>query len=401
MSRDAHEPPDPMSWEDAPRPHGLRRWLMPLIAGAVVVAVAALVLASRSGEAGRLAIQPTAAPRDRSAAEASESTALSPRALSPFAVATETAGDGPLLDGAPDLTLVVGHRERLALIEVATGDTRQMRLPRSRQPPPGLDSMFRVGSDLIVNHHNAVIRVTPTEARPTQIAVNRHAIPTFDDRSLWVVDELVSAIPTTATRVAPDGSVIDRVRLPAVARPIAGRDDGLLVSAPGGVGLVSGDDAAEVTSTGELVATDGERIARVDCEAAVRCLIVLGTLDDPDQVRAQLAEEHIPAGYYGLPIGAYSPDGRWLALPLYQVDNVGALERPWIAVIDTLTASEVTRVQGPFTQGFSALPLAWSANSEWLFVGSEDGITTWNATDGQTRPLRLNMEAPRAIAVLG
>lgn len=389
-----------MTWEE-PQARGLRRWLVPLIAGVALVTTAGLVLASRSADTGRLAIQPSPDPQARSGAEATAPAALSPRALSPFAVATEIAGDGPLLEGAPDLTVVVGHREQLALIDLATGDTRQMRLPRSRRPPPGLDSMFRVGSDLIVNHHNAVIRVTPGQTRPMRIAVDRHAIPTFDDASLWVIDELVSATPTTATRVAPDGTVIDRVRLPAVARPIAGTDDGLLVSAPGGVGLVSGDGATEITSAGELIATDGERIARVDCEAAVRCLIVLGTLNDPDQVRAQLAEEHIPAGYYGLPTGAYSPDGRWLAVPLYQVDDVGALERPRIAVIDTVTGGEVAHIQGPFTQGFSALPLAWSADSEWLFVASEDGVTSWNATTGQERRLRLNMESPRAIAVLG
>jgi hypothetical protein len=366
-----------------------------------LVATAVAVLAWRSDNAGRLAIQPTADPRGRSGDDEATPAALSPRALSPFAVATEISGDGPLLDGAPDLTLVIGHRERLALIDVDTGDTRQMRLPRPPRPPPGLDSMFRVGSDLIVNHHNAVIRVTPAQRQPIQIAVDRHAIPTFDEASLWVVDELVSATPSTATRVAPDGSVIERVRLPAVARPIAGTEDGLVVTAPGGIGLVSGDDATEITSAGDLVATDGERIARVDCEAAVRCLVVLGTLDQPDQVRAQLAEEDIPAGYYGLPTGAYSPDGRWLALPLYQVDNAGALERPWIVVIDTVTGGAVTRIQGPFTQGFSALPLAWSADSEWLFVASEDGITGWNATAGRQHPLRLNMEPPRAIAVLG
>jgi hypothetical protein len=201
--------------------------------------------------------------------------------------------------------------------------------------------------------------------------------------------------------VALDGTVIDRVRLPAVSRPIAGTEDGLVVSAPGGIGLVTGDDAVEITASGELIAADGQRMAWIDCEAAVRCLIVMGTFDDPDQVRAELAEGDIPAGYYGLPTGAYAPDGRWLALPLYRVDNSGALERPRISIINTATGAEVTRIDGPITQAFSALPLAWSPDSEWLFVASEDGITSWNATTGEARPLPLNMETPRAIAVLG
>jgi hypothetical protein len=48
---------------------------------------------------------------------------------------------------------------------------------------------------------------------------------------------------------------------------------------------------------------------------------VLGTIADSDQVRAQLADEQIPAGYYGLPTGAFSPDGQWLAFPLYRIDG--------------------------------------------------------------------------------
>lgn len=390
-----------MTWEDAPRPRGPRRWLVPAIVGVVLVAAAGFTLASRSEGTGRLAIGPT--PRaEGSAPDATptEPARLSPQPLAPLDVASEVTGTGPLFDGAPGLTLVVGHRERLALIDMATGDIRQVQLPPSSRPPPGVGAMFSVGPDVIVNHHNTVIRLTPGEGSPVRVAEDRRAIPTFDDASIWISDELTSAVASTAARVALDGAILDRVRLPAVSRPVAGTADGLVVSSPGSITLVKGDGAEEITSSGDLIATNGRQVARVDCDAALRCLIVLGTLDNPDQARTPLDEENMPAGYFGLPTGAYSPDGRWVAVPLYQIDGAGTLERPWITVIDAATGAEAVRVQGPFTQAFSALPLAWSPDSEWLFVASQDGITSWNATTGQTRPLALNMEPPRALSVV-
>jgi hypothetical protein len=391
-----------MTWEDPPRPRSPRPWLVPTIASVVLLVAAAFVLAARSDGTGRLTIRPTPDAEGTSRPDATTTEPRrSQRLLTPFAVASEVTGDGPLFDGAPDLTLVVGHRERLALVDVQRGDIHYVELPRSSRPRPGLGTMFSVGPDVIINHHNTVIRLTHGLDSPIQMAVDSRAIPTFDDASLWVSDELTSAVASTAARVALDGTVLDRVRLPAISRPIAGTADGLVVAAPGSISMVNGDGATEITSSGDLIASNGRQVARADCDAAVHCLIVLGTIDNPDQTRTPLAEEDIPAGYFGLPTGAYSPDGRWVAIPLYQIDDVGTLDRPWIAVIDTATGAEKARVEGPFTQAFSALPLAWSADSQWLFVASQDGITSWNAATGEARRLALNMETPRALAVAG
>jgi hypothetical protein len=375
---------------------------MPVIAGVVLIAAAGLVLAGRPDATGRLAIGPTPRAEDASRADSlTTGSILSQRLLRPFAVASEVTGDGPLFDGAPDLTLVIGRRERLALVDIMRGDIQYVELPQSSRPRPGLGTMFTVGSNVVINHHNTVIRLPTGEDRPVQMAQDSRAIPTFDDASIWISDELTSAVASTAARVALDGTVLDSVRLPAVSRPIAGTADGLVVSAPGSISLINSDGAKEISSSGDLIASNGRQVARAHCDAAVHCRIVLGTLDDPDQTQTPLAEEDIPAGYFGLPTGAYSPDGRWVAIPLYHLDEVGTLERPWIAVIDTATGAEKLRVEGPFTEAFSALPLAWSADSKWLFVASQDGITSWSAETGEVHRLALNIEPPRALTVAG
>jgi hypothetical protein len=391
-----------MTWEAPPPPSGPRRWLVPAIVGVVAVAAATVVFASRPNDAGRLTIGPSQRPEAPAQVTATPSAPdrLSVRSLDRPGIASEIPGAGPVFDGAPELTLIVGHRERLAFVDTATGDVRQVPLPRSARPPPGVTAIFSVGADVIVNHHNTVLRLTPDGGDTVRVTEDHRAIPTFDDASVWVSDELASAVASTAARVTLDGDVLERVRLPAVSRAVAGSADGLVVTSPGGISLVHGDGAEEITPSGDLVASNGRQLARVDCDAAVRCLLVLGTLDDPDQARTPLEEQHIPAGYYGLPTGAYSPDGRWVAVPLYQIDRTGALDRPWITVIDTATGVEAFRAEGPFTQTVSALPLAWSPDSEWLFLASRNGIAAWNADSGAVDMLTLDMESPRALAVI-
>lgn len=371
---------------------------MPTVVVVLVLLAAGALAATRSRDTGSSLTATTEVTPD---VAASGPASLSTQTLDPLEVTSEIAGRGPVLGGAADLTVVAGRRETLTLIDTATGDIRQVRLPRSSRPPPGLGTMFTVGPDLLINHHSAVIRLTPEAGgTPVLLAEQQRAIPTFDDATVWITDGLTSAVAATATRVALDGTVIERVRLPAVARPVAGTADGLVVSAPGGIAVVNADGGEEITGSGELVATDGRHLAWVDCESAIRCLLMLGTIDDPDRARAALAPEDVPAGYFGLPTGAFSPDGRWLAFPLYRIDDTGTLERPWITVVDVATGVEVFRAQGPFTQAFSAVPLAWSPDSLWLFVASQEGITSWNTQTREATPVELDMEPPRGLAVL-
>jgi len=390
-----------LTWEDAQRPGGLRRWLLPAAAVIAVTAFAAVALASRGDDPGLLAVGPASDPPRSPDAAATGPTALPVTRLEPLEITSEVRGRGTRLAAAAGLTLVAERRDQLALIDTGTGGVRQVRLPPSSRPPPGLDGMFTAGPDLIVNHHGSVLRISPGEDRPVLLAEGHRAIPTYgDDDSIWMSDGLTRAVASTAMRVARDGTVLERVRLPAIVRPVAGTGDGLVVADPGGISMVNAGGGAEIDADGELVATDGERIAWADCEAGVRCVVVLGTVDDPDRTRIPLDPEDIPAGYFGLATGTFSPDGRWLVFPRYRVDGSGALERPWITVVDTTTGAEVFRVQGPFTQDSSALPLAWSPDSRWLFVASAEGMATWNSATRASATADVDLESPRGLAVL-
>ena len=374
-----------------------------MVVGVAALAVGATTLASRSADRGTLALDPTIEQQRDSTddAVAAGPENLPMRPLGPVEITSEVAGDNDLLPDAAGLTLVAGRRDHLSLIDLATGDIRTVRLPRSPRPPPGRSAMLSMGTDLIISRNGTVISVAGGDGRTLLIAERQRMIPTYGDGgSIWMTDGMQSAAASTAMRVAPDGTLLERVDLPAITRPVAGSAEGLLVSTPGGVSMVNADGGEEITPTGQLVAADGERIAWVDCEAGVHCVVVLGTVDDPDQARLPLARQDVPAGYFGLPTGTYSPDGRRLAFPVYRINQWGTMERPSITIIDTATAGEAFRVQGPFRQDNSALPLAWSPDSRWLFVASRDGVTAWNADTTEMTVLDITIDPPWGLAVL-
>jgi hypothetical protein len=390
-----------LTWEDAQRPGGPRRWLLPAVAVTALLALAAVALASRGDDRGLLAVGPASDPPRSPDPGANGPTTLPVTRLEPLEITSEVRGRGIGVPSAEGLTLVAERRDQLALIDAATGGVRHIRLPPSSRPPPGLDGMFTAGSDLIVNHHGSVLRISAGDDRPVLLAEGHRAVPTHDSEgSIWVSDGLLRAVASTAMRIAPDGTVLERVRLPAIVRPIAGTGDGLVVSDHGGISVVDAGGGEEIDADGELVATDGEHIAWVDCQVGVRCVVVLGTVDDPDRTRVPLDPEDIPAGYFGLATGTFSPDGRWMAFPRFRVDGSGALERPWITVVDTTTGAEVFRVRGAFTQDNSILPLAWSPDSRWLFVASAEGMATWNSATHESATSDLDLESPRGLAVL-
>lgn len=389
-----------MNWEDAPRPDRPRRRLAVIaVVAAAILGGTALLVAADDG-AGQLRVRPTGSPRDPVQDPAATPSALPATALEPLAVASRRPGDGPLLPDGEAYTIVASQREQLTFIDTATGAARDVDLPPASRPAAGVEAMFASGDDVIVDHHGTVLRIR-RDGSPVRIANRGHALPTTDAAgSVWLSDALSSAVTSTVMRVAPDGAVLERVTLPAIARPVAGTADGLVVWAPGNISVVRGGGVREVTGSGQLIATDGRRVAWVDCAASVECVVVLGTTDDPAQVRRPLDPDDIPGGYYGLPTGTYSPDGRWLAFPIYRIGGRGVLERPWVTVVDTATGAQVWQTRGPFTRTFSSLPLAWSPDSAWLFVASRDGVTAWRSGAETATMLPLEGAPPRALAVL-
>jgi WD40 repeat protein len=264
--------------------------------------------------------------------------------------------------------------------------------------------LFTVGDHVISNAVDHVLAMTGPDQQTTRLARNHFALPTFDDTSVWVRGSLYGVVGTSLLlRLRLDGTVTDRIVVPAVAQPRAGIADGVLLSTPSGIHIASGDGVRRITASGELLAVSADRrLAWLDCAADLSCYIVIGTLDDPDQVRVPIAPNEVTTGDIGLPLGRFSPDGRQLALPLLRF-GVGEMNmmnaHGAVAILDTATGSEMTRIQNPLSEAYEGSPFEWSPDGRFLFVGLGSILSAWDADTGDLTELDDRPNPIRGLAV--
>lgn len=387
-----------MNWEEPRGPTGRRRWVVPVVAVVAIVLIAGAVLLSRDPSPATLSVGPTQPAAEDRAAAAVDPADFARRRLPPVETTTERPGSGPLLTDA-DLTLIAADDRGLQTIDLATGALRRIQILRPSRASLS-DTVFTVGDTVVVDADTEVVALPPATPRPARVAANHRAIPTIDDGSVWVIDAFSPFVNATATRVGLDGTIHDRVGLTAVAEPLVGTADGLIVAAPGAIVAVAGDGQRRLIARGTALATDGDRLAWLQCTDDRSCVVNIGTVDDPARVSRSLDPTVLPAGYFGLfglPIGAFSPDGRWLALPLYG-SRSGRPEDVTVTVIDTATGTEAFRADGSTITSF-ATPLTWSPDSRWLLFMSGGDVRVWPAGGRRAMVLDVDVRAVRALAV--
>jgi hypothetical protein len=300
----------------------------------------------------------------------------------------EVDGAGPLVPSAPEVQIVAADFvSRLQLIDLATGDIEALEVfSGGRRTRP--DGLQRVGDAMVLDVGGDVVRVDEERRSPIMVARGHRSIPTSDDASVWVYDGQPMVSGGTASRVDFDGEIRQRVDLPAVAQPLAGTAEGLLVRTPGTVSLIAADGERTRVAPGQGLVSDGRRLAWLDCTQDLRCFVVTGTVDDPDQVRVELDSEDLPVGLEAIG-GAFSPDGRWLALPLIRRERNFAADDHDIAIIDLTLGAQAQRVEG--SPLVSPTPVAWSDDSRWLAISSGSGIRLWSARTNQVAALDVRL----------
>jgi hypothetical protein len=389
-----HDRPVTAGWERPPQSGGRRWWTAAAAVAAAAVGVAVLVL-PQDRPAG-LSVGPTTAPAEATLTDPVDPRDFTQERLGPIETTTEQPGTGALLPGAPaDLTIVAADDSGLYLLDTDTGDLRRITVLR---PTPATlsETLFVVGDNIVVDADNDVVLLPRTSVRPTRIADGHRAIPTVDDRSVWVYDSIAPFVAGTASRIGLDGRVHTQVQLPAVAEPLVGTADGLMVGTPSAVSLVATDGQRRLVARGMAVATDGRGIAWLHCADDLACAVNIGTVDDPEQVRTVLDPTMLPAGFFGLPTGVFSPDGRWLALPLYE--STRGPDDVTVSVIDTTTGIEAYRAQGSARTPFNT-PLAWSPDSQWLLFVSDTDLVAWRAGEAQTTTIDVDLRGIEALTV--
>lgn len=402
-----------VSWEG---PAAGRRRRAMAIGVVALVGLVALAVASRpdpTGSAADLQVgvaeQATAsAGADASAIEPSRNAEQSPPIEQPTTVSS-SAPLGPTrrhsraAAGFPTLTLVVADAfSRLHVIDIVTGDTTaiQVLAQPSRTRPRAL---WTLRGGVILDTVGDVVRLAGDAQRPTLLAGDHRSVPTSGASSLWVYDGVDftgrdAGTGGTASRITRDGDVLDRVTLPALAQPMAATPDSLVLRTPGAVRLVGANGRTRRTVPGWGLASDGIRLARLACDDGLACNVVIGTFDDPDQVRTPLAPADLPADLSESPQSRFSPDGRWLALTIHRTRRTGLTDSSRVSIIEVATGDEVLRVRGsPLTE--PQTPFAWSPDGRWLALSTGSGVRMWDAERGEVTDLDVRVPPTYALAV--
>lgn len=221
-----------------------------------------------------------------------------------------------------------------------------------------------VGDHVILDTNNStVVMVRDDRPRPVVLARNHHLVATSDTSSVWVHNGGLGGLSGVATRLGLDGAVLDQIALPALARPLVGTRDGLLVGTAGTIIEVDGGGSHREIAHGLALASDGRRLAHLDCAADLSCSVMFGTIDDPDGVRVPLQPDDVPLGLFDKPSGRFSPDGRWLALPLYRAGRNAQVERSSVVIFDVRLGVEALRLEGS--------PCAYPQPTRWRFVDAD------------------------------
>lgn len=375
-------------WERPPG-RAVRRWLPP------VLLLVALLTAPLWWRAGPPTDPPLTVAPSPEPAQPSEPPVGGGATIGPVEVGSPDAV-GPQLPGDPDITVVAADDRGLRFVDVADGEVRRTELPQGDRVPRA-GTMFAVGDHLVIGDGSRTVRLDADGGAAVELSDEGAALTTFDDDTVWVVEPFTAGRAGTATRLSLSGEVVEQVRYPAVGRPVAGLDAGVVVSTPSGVALVAGERARTLTSGGALAAVDEDQLAWTDCTPELRCSLVIGSIDQPNGVRSPIAADELPGGYANLPTGRFSPDGRWLALPVFRVNPRGGLESPAVAIIDTATGTEVGRAPGPSVNTVRASAVAWSPDSRWLFVGGGIGIRAWSVQRRAVFDLRIGPGIVRAL----
>lgn len=311
-------------------------------------------------------------------------------------VVERDVGTGPELPGAPGLEVVaVDDFSRLQHIDLASGDRRRvaLQLPPTGASDAGVETMFDVGSTMVLQADDAVVALRP-DGSTTILATGHRVVPTVADDTVWVTDQIAGPRPATVSRLHLDGTPQEAVRLPALASAVAGTADTLIVSTPTQTVAIRPYGIRTPVAAGATIASDGTNVAWMSCTADLICAIVMGTVGDPDRSRLRLPPAEAPADDTAR-TARFSPDGRWLAVPLRHFDAASGAPRTEIAIVDTRTGLEQQRIVA--AQQDLQVPLAWSPDSRWLAVAAFRRTHLWSAQRHEDHIVDLDVRPARGL----
>ena len=306
-------------------------------------------------------------------------TTAAERTLTTRRLTTTTSAPAPVALGAllPEPTgtvLVAAGGRNVTVIDVDSGVVRTVRTDRSDDPYTGdIYGLAASGADVLAVGPEGGFTV-PLQAGDVPVTLPRAEVSAVlrSDRPghFWLV--IYNGNGTELREVGPNGEETGRIvdDLPPFAEPVVVADRGLVVPLLGSLTLYDPDDStARALGHGSAIAAHGDMLARLACEA-LRCRLHLDDLAGGGVAGAGGVVADPPgATFQPYPFGAFSPDGRWLAVSAGDTSTLPGTGR--LALVDVATRRATLADEAPL---YGAPPsVAFSADSRWVFLVSGSG----------------------------
>ncbi|MEX2623010.1 MAG: hypothetical protein WD651_04735 [Acidimicrobiia bacterium] len=313
----------------------------------------------------------------------SESTDTPPESLD------EDTGSFVYLTTDHSLTIVDVDRQRVTvnpLQELASGDP-QYRLVRRG------DVLAAYGQTSI---GPAVFVIDPDRPeQPTLLDEAWFFVPSTHEERVWLAI-LDDASPDTVRALAAvrevtlDGTAtIADVRPPDGSWPVGAVADGLMFQSDTDLALWDPVSRSLVDSfPGPFpVATWNNRL--VTCAACDEVHLI--DLDTGQSRTIDIPEDVGAVDGYG---GAFSPDGRYVAVPAARLNDGVTSNSPVGVVIIDFDLATTTFVPGTRQSSWDYPRVAWNSDGEWLFFSNGDQLLAYRPGDDSARTVAVELDGP-------
>lgn len=208
-----------------------------------------------------------------------------------------------------------------------------------------------------------------------------------EERPGVLLVDLAPSSPTAVwTPIDSGDTSADRIEwaLPGPSVDVVGVwGDELLLERANRIWLVASNGSTRPVGEGQLLAFDGEHLARLVCDGVGVCSLAVGSPDDPNARTLDLPEwlERGPDALW-TPTVAISPDGTRLAM----AGPNGGISSPLIVDLET-------GVTTPLADGINRqAAMSWSPDGRWLAYVYTDDVMVWSLDEGRSWRVTVNRE---------
>jgi len=235
------------------------------------------------------------------------------------------------------------------------------------------------------------------DAQPRLLGRSSYFLPSSHPRRVWLVtrDELTGRPAAVQEMTMAGTRTSAAVRPPRGGAPTMALDSGLVLLTPRGLQVwdpTTGRDvpvSGQFTRTGEASSTLPGRFpvaATGNLLAWCRLHCLTLRLADLDTGERFVGAPAGTDGFGGSP-GAFSPDGRWLALPVTAADGRADSDIA-LALVD-VAAGTASLVPGG---GMFSERLVWSPSGDWVFFERRPGrLAAFRPGDGSARAIPVDV----------